>query len=137
MRPQAPAPTHNQTVATLRHLQALIQAFKPLLNEPDLGKADMKSEVIDTVTKLVADRIVPASAAIQKLATFPEKPFQQRQWVQQQYMQDMQARGIVLAHHAQAFAGQPPQPTPDVENHMADISKMMGAHYPNRGPNAG
>lgn len=135
MQAQAPAPTHQQTVAALRHFQALIQAFKPLLDNPDLGKADMKSEVIDSITKLVADRVVPAAAAIQKLATFPEKPFQQKQWITQQYMQDMQARGQVLAHHAKAFAGQPPQPTPDAENHMQDISSMMGTHYPNRGPN--
>jgi hypothetical protein len=109
-----------------------MQAFKPLLNNPDLGKADMKSGIIDAVTRLVAERIVPPNAAVQKLAEVPERPFDQRAWVQQQYAQDMQGRGLVLAHHAMAFAGQGPEPTPNSDNHMQDISGMMQAHYGGR-----
>lgn len=128
--PQAPpAPTHVQTVAVLRHLAALQQELTVLLKNPDLGKADMKSAIIDGVTKLVADRIVPPTAAVQKLATVPETPFKQKQWIEHDYAENMQARNAILAHHAAAFAGAPAQQAPDPENHMSDIKSAMQTHY--------
>ena len=131
MQAQAPAPSHQQTVAALRHFQAILGELGTLMKNPDLGKADLKSDVIDGTTKLVADRMVSPAQAIQTLATFPEKPFDQKKWITQHFMQAMQARGMVLAHHAQAFAGQPPQPTPDAESHLQDVSRMMQTHYNN------
>src|ERR1035441_6763677 len=112
-----PAPTHAQTVAALRHFTALKQELTVLLKNPDLGKADMKSAIIDGVTKLVADRIVPPAAAVQKLAMVPDTPFQQKKWIEQDYAQVMKAENMVLAHHAAAFAGQGPQPPADPDTH--------------------
>jgi hypothetical protein len=126
---QAPAPNHAQTVAALRHLTALKQELVTLLKNPDLGKADMRSAIIDGVTKLVADRVVPPSAAVQKLATVPETPFQQKKWVENDYAQNAQAENVILAHHAAAFAGQGEQPPGDPDNHMQDIQGLMSSHY--------
>ena len=80
-------------------------------------------------TKLVADRIATPVQAIGSLAQVPERPFQQRQWVQDAYNKNVQARDIVLSHHAQAYAGQGPQEAPDQDNHISDISSMMSSHY--------
>ena len=130
-----PAPTHAQTVAALRHFTALKRELTVLLKNPDLGKADMKSAIIDGVTKLVADRIVPPAAAVQKLAMVPDTPFQQKKWIEQDYAQIMKAENMVLAHHAAAFAGQGPQPPADPDSHMQDVQGMMASHYPGQ-PNA-
>lgn|ERR1035437_902692 len=124
-----PAPTHAQTVAALRHFTALKQELTVLLKNPDLGKADMKSAIIDGVTKLVADRIVPPAAAVQKLAMVPDTPFQQKKWIEQDYAQVMKAENMVLAHHAAAFAGQGPQPPADPDDHMGTIKNLMQSHY--------
>jgi hypothetical protein len=132
--PQAPpAPTHQQTVAALRHFQAVLGELSTLLKNPDLGKADLKSAIIDGTTKLVAERVIPPNDAVTQLATVPDRPFDQKQWVMNHLQQTMLARNAVLSHHAAAFAGQGPEPTPSADNHMADINGMMQSHYPNAG----
>jgi len=124
--PQMPAPTHAQTVAALRHFNALKTELTVLMKNPDLGKADMKSAIIDGVTRLVADRIVPPAAAVQQLSSVPERP---KTWVQKLYQQNVQAENMVLAHHAAAFPGQGQQPAPDPDDHMDAINSLMQNHY--------
>src|ERR1700683_3087257 len=58
---QTPAPSHDQTVSSLRHFQAIGSQLKMLLANPDLGRTDMKDTVIDGTTRLVADRMIPPS----------------------------------------------------------------------------
>ena len=98
-----------------------------------MGRSDMKDTFIEGYTKLVADRIATPVQAIQTLATVPERPFDQKKWVAENMQRNMQARDIVLAHHAQAYAGMPPQPAPDPDNHIADMQSMMGTHYSGQG----
>ena len=126
---QTPAPSHNQTVAALRHFQIFLDLEKQWLNSPEMGKSDMRDNFIEGYTKLVADRIATPVQAIQTLATVPERPFEQKQWVAANMQRNIQARDIVLAHHAQAYAGMGPQPDADPDNHIADISSMMSGHY--------
>lgn len=113
----APAPTHDQTVAALRHFNAVIGELRGLLQNPDLGKADLKSKIIDGAVKLVEDRIIPPNAAVTQLATVPERPFDQRGWVQQHYAQTVQAAASVLDHHRQAALG---TGNYDLENKLHD-----------------
>ena len=94
-----PAPTHAQTVTALRHFGALEEELSELMADPDLGKTDMKSRVIDGMTRLVAEGIVPPSGAVRDMGTFPEKPFDQRQWINQHFMNVVQAQTAILAHH--------------------------------------
>lgn len=130
-----PAPTHGQTMAALRHFDALIAEGKMLLKNPDLGKADCRSAIIDGATKLVADRIVPPGQAVAQLATVPDRPFDQKKWVEQQMQSAMAARNAVIDHHVAAFSGAPDAmagapSSPD--SHMDTMSGMMSAHYAGR-----
>lgn len=132
---QIPQPTHAQTVATLRHLGAIKRELMTLMKNPDLGKSDMKSAIIDGVTKLVADRIIPATTAVTKLATVPERPFDQKKFVEQDYLQTMQAESAILDHHRSHSVGagdyelENKLHSSNPDNHMQDISSMMQAHY--------
>src|SRR5271166_2044650 len=82
-----PPPTHQQTVAALRHFGAISNEVSSLLKDSDCGKADLKSKVIDGMTSLVSDGIQTPSDAIKTLATFPDKPFEQKQWLMQHLQQ--------------------------------------------------
>jgi hypothetical protein len=130
-QPQIPAPTHGQTVAALRHFAAISQQMHALLSDPAVGKSNMKSQIIDAVTKLVTDRIISAPQAVEQLGTVPEAPFQQKQWLVNHYQQSMQAAAGVLDHHAAAFHGVPEEaidksaPADDHMNQMASL----GGHY--------
>jgi hypothetical protein len=129
---QAPAPDHAQTVAALRHFYMIGKELRGLLADPNVGKSDMRSALIDSVTKLVGDRIVPPTAAVQQMASFPDRPFEQKTWLQNMLQHVQMANVAVLSHHGQAFAGQPPQPVPDksADNHIDTMSGMMQSHYP-------
>jgi hypothetical protein len=134
---QAPAPTHTQTVAALRHFNAILGELKGLLQNPDLGKANLKSTIIDGMTKLVAERIIPPAAAVSQLASVPDVPFQQKQWTVNHYAQTVQAAAAVLDHHRQSAMG---TGNYDLENalhgdesdpdsHMETMQGMMQQHY--------
>lgn len=126
---QMPAPSHQQTVAALRHFAAIGKQLEVALKDPDLGKSDMRSKLIDGMTTLVADRIIPPGQAVTQLATFPDRPFEQKTWLIQHYKQTQQARDAVLSHHAMANAGGGPESTPSGDTHMQDLQGMMSAHY--------
>jgi hypothetical protein len=126
-----PAPTHAETVTALRHFGAIENELTGLMKDPDLGKTDMRSKVIDGMTTLVADGIIPASDAVKQMGTFPDKPFDQRQWLNQHFMQAVQAQTAVLAHHQMGAAtGQDLQSgvEPDPDDHQSIIAGMTSRY---------
>jgi hypothetical protein len=134
---QAPAPTHGQTVAALRHFNAILGELKGLLENPDLGKANLKSTIIDGMTKLVAERIIPPAAAVTQLAAVPDEPFQQAQWAKNHYAQTVQAQAAVLDHHRQSAMGTGNydlenalhEDESDPDSHMETMQGTMAQHY--------
>lgn len=123
-QPPAP-PTHEQTVAALRHFDAIKGELTTLLKNPSLGKSDMKSQVIDGVTKLVSERIISPAQAVIQLSQVPTDPIQQRKWLQTQMQQAVQAERGIIAHHGAGFAGGGPEPTPSADDHMQSIAGLQ------------
>ncbi len=129
MPAQAPAPNHAQTVAALRHFDAINKQLKVLLANPNLGKTNIRSSVIDSVTNLVGQRIISPTQAVQQMTSFPDKPFDQKMWLGKMLQQNMMAEMAVLVHHGDHVPdGQPQEANPD--NHMQDMASMMADHYP-------
>ena len=124
-----PAPTHQQTVAALRHFALVDRELKTLLEDPECGKSDMKSKVIDGMTTMVAEGLVQPADAVKEMANFPDHPFQQRQWLMTKDALMQQASISVLDHHAAAFAGQDVDTTPyDPDDHTNIISGLMSQY---------
>lgn len=131
MPPQAqtPAPTHQQTVVALRHFSAIERELNTLLADPDLGKADMKSKIIDGTTTLVGNGILSPSMAVTMLATVPDKPYDQKVWMQQHLMTTQQAETAVLSHHQAGYLGQTVDNTPpDPDNHQQDVAGLTAMY---------
>lgn len=130
---QQPAPSHQQVVASLRHFAAIGKQLEIALKDPDLGKSDIKDKVIDGMTTLVADRIIDPREAVSQLTTFPDRPFEQKQWLLRHLQKVMMARNAILDHHrvSNLPAAEVP-PTPSGDNHMQDMAGMMQAHYPGK-----
>lgn len=133
-----PPPSHQQTVAALRHFAAIESELKTLLKNPDLGKSDIKSAIIDGTTKLVADRIIPPAEAVTQLSTVPTVPFEQKQWVMQHMQTVIQAKNAIVDHHAQGNSGtmdwaqESQNGHPDPDDHMKTMAGI-GAHYSRKG----
>lgn len=132
-----PAPTHQQTVAALRHFHAIKSELDGLWTDPDLGKSSVKSKIIDGTTKLVSERIISPAAAVMQLGKVPDAPLEQRKWVQMMLQQTIQAANAVLDHHVVgnpgtldwAHEGQQQAPNPD--DHMQNM-QSVAAHYGQR-----
>ena len=134
-QPQAappPPPNHQQTVAALRHFDAIEKELTLLLKDPSVGRSDMKSEIIDGMTKLVASGFMTPATAITQLATVPERPFDQKKWLETHLMQTIQAANGVLTHHAAGFAGQDVDTSaPNNDNHLGTMNGILGQYKGN------
>lgn len=125
-----PAPTHAQTVAALRHFDAIKNELKTLLSNPALGKSDIKSAVIDGASKLVADRIISPANAVIQLSQVPTDPIQQRKALQQQMAQTVQAEQNIVEHHRNTnlgsgdWATEAQQHNTNPDNHLQDMAAL-------------
>lgn len=93
-----PPPTHEQTVAALRHFDAIKGGLVELLKDPATGKSDMKTKIIDGMIKLVSERMITAPQAVIQLGTVPADPLLQRKWMQTMLAQTVAAENNVLDH---------------------------------------
>jgi hypothetical protein len=94
-----PMPSHAQTVAFLRYFQAFGRELKSLLKNPDCGRADMRDAVIEKVTQSVADRFMSTPDAVAALTSFPDRPYDQKVWLEKHLEQNIVAEISVLEHH--------------------------------------
>ena len=133
-----PPPSNQQTVAALKHFTMIEREVRGLLADPECGKVDMKSMIIDGMTGLIGEGIVSAADAVRELGSLPERPIEQKQWLEQRMSQCVQASNLILQHHRMAFAGMPDEaagPQYDASNH---IPLMAGiAEQYSRAKNAG
>lgn len=106
--PQGPAvpppPSHQETVAAMRHFDAIKGELTTILRDPALGKSDLKDAIINGVTGLVATRIISAPEAVAQLTQVPSDPLAQRKWIQTQMDNATQSENVVLEHYRQGKA---------------------------------
>lgn len=134
----APAPpTHEQTVAALRHFHMITAEIQDILKDPATGKSDVKSKIIDGVTKLVSERMLSPAQAVVQLSSVPSDPIKQRQWLQAILQQTAQAANGILDHHASGadgtldWAQEGKLSHPDPDQHMTHMSALE-ANYGRR-----
>jgi hypothetical protein len=128
-----PPPSHQQTVAAVRHFGAISSECASLLADPDCGKSDVRSKVIDGVTKLVSDGIATPADAVRELASFPDRPFEQKKWLENYMTRSDQAATAVLAHHQMAPQPATPQGDYDPENHNQIMQGLISQYQPAKG----
>lgn len=94
---QQPAPpTHAQTIAALRHFDAIRKEIELIAKDPSLGKSNLKSKIIDGVLRLVASSMMPTTQAVDELSKVPTEPLLQMKWVKTMYAQAKQAENGIL-----------------------------------------
>jgi hypothetical protein len=138
---QQPAPTHEQTVAALHHTAEVTHQLMTLMKDPDLGKKDARSQIVDASLELVQKGLTTVPAIVEQIKTVPQDPQGQLNWVKGHLLANQLAQFAVLEHYRQ---GNPP--TFDAagdtarsqqlysgkrKGHM-DIMKGLVSHY--RGP---
>jgi hypothetical protein len=133
---QMPAPNHQETVAALRHFMAIVDRLKTLAKDPALGRSDCKSQIIDGMTSLVAERMMSAPQAVAQLGNVPADPAGQRKWVAQMLQQTITAQNNVLDHHVAAHPAtfdweHESQHQPgSSDDHMQTMTGLAGRYKP-------
>jgi pyruvate/2-oxoglutarate dehydrogenase complex dihydrolipoamide acyltransferase (E2) component len=97
---QAPAPpSPAETVAALRHFDAIKKELMVAAADPALGKKNIKQEIIDGMVRLVAQGMMKTEAAVDQLAKVPTDPLAQMKWVRTTLQQTQMAENGVLDHY--------------------------------------
>lgn len=129
-----PPPTHAQTVAALRHFDAIKGELSTILKNPALGRSDVKSQIIDGVAKLVSERMISPGQAVIQLSQVPSDPLQQRKWIQTQMMQAVQAEHSIVETHRNTnlgsgdWATEAQQHNTNPDTHMQDIAALTAGY---------
>src|SRR6185503_15303580 len=91
-----PAPTHQETVAALRHFHEIQRQLGPLLKNPKLGKDDMKGDVYTVGASLLGGGFMTLPEVMTELKSFPKEPIDQRKWIEMHYNNAVAAQSKVL-----------------------------------------
>jgi hypothetical protein len=122
---QPAPPTHEQTVAALRHFDAIKGGLQELLKDPVTGRSDVKDKIIDGMAKLVSERMVSAPQAVMTLSQVPSDPVAQRKWLQTQLQQTLQAEAGIMEHHRNTNLGSGDWAT-EAQKHASKPDDHMG-----------
>lgn len=98
-------PNHHETVAVLQHIGAFDQRWKQILSDPEIGKANVRGQIMDAMADLMNDEYCTLPQTMNLLKTLPTDPLEQKQWLEQHVANDQKAMAAILQHHA---SGQPP-----------------------------
>lgn len=126
----APAPTENQTIAAVHHFGQIKSAFGPMLKDPKLGKDNIRPKLLDTMSKLLANKVLTLPEIMNAAKALPEDPIQQKKFVEKIYNDNSKAQMMVLQQHAQAKFPEPepgaPEPTPySPDTHADEMSALL------------
>jgi hypothetical protein len=130
------APTHSQCCGALTHFSEIRKELLKLEKNPALGRSDIQSSIIDSITDLVAKRIMKPEAAVIVLADVPSNPLLQRKWIQAKIIENRQAANSVLDHHSMAtpgsldFATESRHPQYDRDDHHSLMDGLAGNYTP-------
>lgn len=134
--PPPPAPSAAQATAAVRRFSAVQSAMRDLLQNPELGRANIRPAILDQASKLLADKMISLPSLMESIKGLPDDPTQQRSFVAGIFNQARQAEATVLAHHTAAVAmGMVPRGGGEkyqATDHARHMEALLAQHYPRR-----
>ena len=132
---QMQPPSHQETVAMLQHISAFRRRLVAMLNDPEVGTKDMRSDVQDMMADLMADDYATLPEVMGLLKTVPTKPLEQKQWIEKSIRDDDQAIQAITNHYVNT---QPPpgpwqqemaQMQPVTDDNRAELVRAAHSRY--------
>ena len=132
--PRPPAPSAAQATAAVRRLSAVQESMRVILQNPDLGRTNVRPAIMDQASKLLSARVLSLPEVMSALGNIGDEQLAQKSTVAGIYNQAKQAESAVLAHHTAAVAmGMVPRNGGEkyqAADHDRHMSGLLG-HYPN------
>jgi hypothetical protein len=134
--PRPPAPTAAQATAAIKRFGAVQSAMRDLLQNPNLGRTNVRPAIMDQASKLLSARVLSLPEVMSAIGKVGDDPLAQKSLVAGIFTQAQQAENGVLAHHTAAVAmGMVPRNGGEkyqADDHDRHMSGLL-AHYPARG----
>lgn len=123
-----PVPTRAQTVAAVHHFGQIKQAMNEVMEDPNLGKKNIRPKLLDAMSKLLGSKTLSLPDVMKAIKGLPDDPLGQKQFVDNIYQKNDQAQKVILTNHASAPEGQQQDDwSPDNHsNHMASLMQGYG-----------
>ena len=132
--PRPPAPSAAQATAAVRRLSAVQESMRVILQNPDLGRTNIRPAIMDQASKLLSARVLSLPEVMTAIGKVGDDPLAQKSMVAGIFNQAKQAESAVLAHHTAAVAvGMVPRNGGEkyqAADHDRHMSGLLG-HYPN------
>jgi hypothetical protein len=133
--PRPPAPTAAQATAAVRRLSAVQESMRVILQNPDLGRTNVRPAIMDQASKLLSARVLSLPEVMNAIGKVGDDPLAQKSMIAGIFNQATQAESAVLAHHTAAVAmGMVPRNGGEkyqAADHDRHLSGLLG-HYPNQ-----
>lgn len=129
-----PSPTRAQTTAAVQRFSAIQRVLKPILDDPKLGKENVRPAVLNAGSLLLGTKLISLPELMQVLNKFPADtdPLEQKQFLQNVYDSAKQSESQVLdSHGAAVVAGKLPPDGGDqydAGNHEQLMDSLL-SHY--------
>lgn len=129
-----PRPTPGQTAAALHHFGEIKAALRPIIQDPQFGKTNVRPKLLDAASKLLAAKVLSLPQIMSAIKGLPEEPMEQVKFVEKIYGDSDQAQKIVLMQHAgyQADPAAPPEDEYSPKSHGA-FMEALAKTYNHRG----
>ena len=132
--PRPPAPSAAQATAAVRRLSAVQESMRVILQNPDLGRTNVRPAIMDQASKLLSARVLSLPEVMSAIGKVGDDPLAQKSMIAGIFNQAKQAESAVLAHHTAAVAlGLTPRSGGEkyqAADHDRHMSGLLG-HYPN------
>jgi hypothetical protein len=81
----------------IKKLQQIRGALGSLMNDPDMGKNDMSSQIISNMSELVRNGVLPMDRALQEIQNVPSDPKQQAMYIKQHFLNSLSGEAKMQA----------------------------------------
>ncbi len=127
-QPQQPTGiSKQQVIAGLHHLGAFQKQFSPLLNNPGLGKTNMRPKIFDAAATLIGAGIFSVPEVMNGIKDLPDDPVDQKKWLIKKIADaGMAEKKLVHDYIAQGPGPEPEGPEWSMNTHKDHMTGLMG-----------
>ena len=126
--PQQPTKINKQQlIAGLHHFSAINKHITPLLNNPAVGKSNMRPKLFDAAASLIGEKVLSVAEVMNDIKDFPDDPLEQKKWFEKLVGMNMQAEKKLISDYIAQGPGQEPEgPEWSMDNHKDHMTGLMG-----------
>ena len=125
--PQNTNITKQQLIAGLHHLNAFKTEFSPLLQNPKLGKGNIRPTIFERAATLIGSGIFTVPEVINGTKDLPDDPIEQKKWLETKLVNaSLAEQKLIHDYIAQGPGPEAQGPEWSMDNHKDHMTGLLG-----------